>query len=93
MDMFKHLVISLSFSHGPRQYFFQAMENRGQMLILPLGIPVKFEDGTETVKQQAPAKQNIHQHKAEKSAWNPFRTSLGQSPRAVSLPLNFKSHK
>lgn len=69
------------------------MENRGQTLIVPLGISVKFEDGIETVKQQALAKQNIHQYKAVKSAWNPFRMSLGQSPRAVSFPLNFKSHK
>lgn len=91
-----HIYVSrnfLKFSHSPRQYFFNVMENRGQILILPLGISVKLQDGIEAVKQQALTKQNIHQYKAVKSAWNPFRTSLGQSPRAVSFPLNFKSHK
>jgi hypothetical protein len=84
----------LKFSHSPQPYFFNAVENRGQMLISPLGISVNLEDGIETVKQQALTKQSINQCKAVKSAsWNPFRTSLGQSPRAVSFPQNFKSHK
>lgn len=64
------------------------------MLIPPLGIPAKLEGGIETVKQQAVTKQNINQYKAvESAARNPVGTSLGQSPRAASLPLNFESHK
>lgn len=37
------------------------MQNRAQMLILPLGISMKLLDGTETAKQQDLTKQNINQ--------------------------------
>ena len=37
------------------------MENKGQMLILPPGISMKLQDGTETAKQQDLTKQNINQ--------------------------------